>query len=244
MGMIKTTKEISLLKRSAKITDSCIRVIEKSLREGITERKLKARIENNIRKQGASLAFSTIVASGKRSALMHTFKETDNVINGIGLCDFGASYKGYKTDITVPFTVGKITRQERRIVEITQKSYMLAVSSIRLNGYCWKLFKKIYDYEKKHGFELKHRLGHGLGKNIHEYPFIVIPGMEKIKRTGNEKKMFDWGKIKTQTFQRNMIFTIEPGVYVKNMGGCRLENDFLMTSKGPVALTHSRLIEV
>jgi Xaa-Pro aminopeptidase len=242
MGMIKTQKEIKFLRRSAKITDSCISIIEKSLQEGITERKLKIRIENNIRRQGATLAFSTIVASGKRSALMHTFKETNSVIKGIGLCDFGASYKGYKTDITVPFVVGQTTNQERKIVEMTMKSYRLAISSIRLNGYCWKLFKNIYDYEKKHGFELKHRLGHGLGKNIHEYPFIVIPGMEKIKRTGKEKKMFDWDKIKNQTFQKNMVFTIEPGVYVKNVGGCRMENDFLMTGKGPKALTHAKLI--
>lgn len=242
--MIKTEKEIKIIKKSAKVSDSCIKIIEDSLKEDVTEKELKNNIERNIRRQGATLAFKTIVASGKRSALMHTFKETNKVIKGIGYADFGASYKGFKTDITVPFIKGRTTRLERNIIDTTLKSYKLAVSSIKLNKYCWKLFLKIYNYEKSCGFELKHGLGHGLGKRIHEYPFIVIPKMEKIKRSRKEKKLYDWEKIKKATFQKNMVFTIEPGVYVKDVGGCRIENDVLMTNRGPKILTHSRLIEV
>lgn len=244
MGMIKTEKEIRLLRKSAKISDSCIKVIEDSLKEEVTERELKRRIERKIKSLGATLAFNTIVASGRRSASMHTFKETNRVIKGLGYADFGASYKGYKTDVTVPFVKGKLNKEERRIVDITIRAYKVATSSVVVGQPCWKLFQKIFTFMKENGVELKHRLGHGLGLRIHEYPFIVIPGKEKIKRSGSERKMFDWDIIKKMNFEKNMVFTIEPGVYVDGIGGCRLENDFIITANGPKALTHSRLIEV
>jgi Xaa-Pro aminopeptidase len=245
MGMIKTQKEILLLKKSAKITDSCIKVIEDSLREDITEKELRARINNKIRSQGAGLSFQTLVACGKRSAMIHPKPHaSDAVITGIGYADFGASYKGYKTDITVPFIKGHIGKKEREIVETTLKSYKLASSSIRMGELCWKLFKKIYDFEKSNGFELKHGLGHGVGKKIHEYPFLVMPKKEKLKRKKTERKKRNWKTIMKTTFRENMVFTIEPGVYVENVGGCRLENDFLATKNGPKVMTHSRLIRL
>ena len=245
MGMIKNEKEIKNLKKSAVITDSCIKVIENSLKERVTEIELRRRIGRKIRSQHAALAFQTIVASGKRSAMIHPKPyATCNKISGIGYVDFGASYKNYKTDITVPFIVGKVGKKEMKIVKTTLKAYKLSISSIKIGDYCWKLFQKIYNFEKKNGFKLKHGLGHGLGKKIHEYPFIVIPKKEKLKRSVTEKRKRNWEKIKEIIFQKNMIFTIEPGIYVNNIGGCRLENDILMTSKGPKILTHSKLIHI
>jgi len=241
MGMIKTATEIKLLKKSAKITDSCIKLIRDSLKEEVTEKELRERIGRKIRSQNASLSFQTLIASGKRSAMIHPKPfATDKLISGIGYADFGACYKGYKTDITVPFIKGNISKKEKKIVDTTLKAYRLSISSIRLDQPCWKLFQKIYKYLKKKGFILKHGLGHGLGKKTHEYPFIVIPRKEKLKR----KKKRNWGKIRKINFQRNMMFTIEPGVYVKGIGGCRLENDVLLTNKGPKILTHSKLIKV
>jgi Xaa-Pro aminopeptidase len=245
MGMVKTRKEVALLKKSARITDSCIKVIKDSLREDITEEELRRRINAKIRSQGAGLSFQTLVACGKRSAIIHPKPHaTNNIISGIGYADFGASYKGYKTDITVPFIKGYIGKKEKKIVATTLRSYKLASSSIRIGDLCWKLFKKIYDFEKANGFELKHGLGHGVGKKIHEYPFIVMPKKEKLKRKKTERKKRNWKTIMKTAFNESMVFTIEPGVYVDNVGGCRLENDFLMTKNGPKALTHSRLIKV
>jgi Xaa-Pro aminopeptidase len=245
MGMIKTRKEIELLKKSAMITDSCIKVIEDSLKDDLTEEELRKRINSKIRSQGAGLSFQTLVACGNRSAMIHPKPHASKaVISGIGYADFGASYKGYKTDITVPFIKGPIGKKERRIVDTTLRSYKLATSSIRIGDLCWKLFKKIYDFEKANGFELKHGLGHGVGKKIHEYPFLVMPKKEKLKRKKTERKKRNWKTIMKTVFRENMVFTIEPGVYVENVGGCRLENDFLITRNGPKVLTHSRLIRV
>jgi Xaa-Pro aminopeptidase len=240
MGMIKTPKEIRLLKKSARITDSCIKIIRDSLKEEITETELRRRIGRNIRKQGAGLAFQTLVASGKRSAMIHCKPRASNkIISGLGYVDFGASYKGYKTDITVPFIKGKINKKEKKIVNTTLKAYRLSISSIKLGQPCWKLFEKINNFMKRNGFEMKHGLGHGLGKKVHEYPSIVMP---KKKPRGKKKRR--WEKVRKIKFEKNMVFTIEPGIYAKGLGGCRIENDVLLTNKGPQILTHSKIVKV
>ncbi len=241
MSVTKTKDEINLLKHSARIADSCIPVIEDSLKDKITEKELRRRVERKIRSQNASLSFNTLVACGKRSTKIHPKpRATNNTISGIGYIDFGACYKGYKSDITVPFIKGKTGKRERKIVETTIKAYKLAVSSIKINEPCWKLFQKVNNFLKKNGFIMRHGLGHGIGLNIHEYPFITMPRKKKLR--GKKKRR--WERIKKINFQENMIFTIEPGIYVKGLCGCRLENDILLTKEGPVVLTHSRLIEV
>lgn len=241
MGMIKTPSEIRLLKKSAKITDSCIKIIENSLKDEITEIELRKRIGRNIRRQGASLSFQTLVACGKRSAMIHPKPHaTNKIISGIGYVDFGASYKQYKTDITVPFIVGKINKKQRKIIDATIKSYSIAIKNIELGVPCWKTFDKTNKYLKSRGFVMKHSLGHGLGKKVHEMPSIVMPRKKKLSQKGNKM----WQKIKKMTYQKNMIFTIEPGVYVKGTGGCRIENDIIMTKNGPKIITNAKLITV
>ncbi|MFH0928943.1 MAG: M24 family metallopeptidase [Candidatus Aenigmatarchaeota archaeon] len=242
MGMIKTSLEIKLLKKSAKITDSCIKVIKDSLKKDITEIELRRRIGRNIRKQGASLSFRTLVACGKRSAMIHPKPHaTNKLISGIGYVDFGASYKGYKTDITVPFIKGNVGKKEMSVVYGTIAAYKVGIAAIKLNESCWKPFKKVNEYFKKNKFRMMHGLGHGFGKKIHEDPVIVIPkNVKKLKPKARRR----WERIKKMKFQKNMVFTIEPGIYVRGKYGCRLENDFIMTEKGLKALTHSKLIRV
>lgn len=240
--MIKTKREIKLLEKSAKIANSCIKLIENSLREKkITEKELARRIRKKLGEQGAHEAFKTIVACGKRAAKIHAKpRTTKKIISGLGLVDFGACYKGYRTDVTVPFIKGKITKREKKMVKVVLKAYDISISSIKIGEPCWKLFEKIYKFMKKNGFELKHGLGHGIGLKIHEYPFIVVPKKEKLKR----KRKRRWEIIKEITFQPGMVFTIEPGVYVKGLGCCRIENDILLTKRGPKILTTSKLVRI
>lgn len=242
MSIIKTKREIELLKKSAEITDSCIPIIKQSLKEDkITEKELRRIIERKIRSQSANLSFQTLVACGKRSAMIHPKPNaTNKIISGIGYVDFGASYKGYKADITVPFIKGKIGKRERKIVETTLEAYNLAISSITINNPCWELFQEVSNFLRENGFELKHGLGHGLGLKIHEQPFISMPRKKRL--IGKKKRR--WEKIKKINFQENMVFTIEPAVYVKGIGGCRLENDIALTERGLKVLTHAKLIEI
>jgi Xaa-Pro aminopeptidase len=240
MGMIKTNEELRLLKKAAAISNSCINVIEDSLREDITERELARRVRRNINKQGATLSFQTLVGSGKRSSMVHTLPHTtDQKIQGIGYIDFGAKYKGYASDVTVPFVKGQIGKKEERIIKTGLAAYSLAVKSVRIGEPCWKLHQKTDKFLRSKGFVIPHGLGHGLGKKVHERPII---GMPRKRLTG--KKLEKWRRIQKITFQPNTVFTIEPGIYVKNFGGFRIENDFLLTKRGMKVLTKSRFLKI
>jgi len=180
-----------------------------------------------------------LVACGKRTAKIHPRPYASNKkIKGLCYADFGAKYKGYCSDMTVPFIKGNVTKKEKRIARIVLNAHRLAIRSIKMNENCWKLFDKVNIYLKKNGFELMHGLGHGLGKIVHDDPSIIMPRKKKIKHPRR------WQRIKKMVFQPSMVFTIEPGIYVKGLGGCRIENDILMTKDGPKILTNSKLIQV
>jgi Xaa-Pro aminopeptidase len=240
MGIIKTKKEIELLKKSAQIANSCLPLIENLLKKDkIMEKEVAREIRRKIYSQNATLAFRTIVACGKRSARIHPKpRATNKIISGLGYVDFGACYKGYKSDITVPFIKGKISKKEERIVQAVLEAYEFAIKSIKIGLPCWKLHEKVDKFLRKRGFKMVHSLGHGVGLKIHELPTI---GKFKGKLTKKKKKK--WGKLKKIKFQEGMVFTIEPAIYVKGLGGCRIENDVLLTRKGPKILTHAKLIE-
>ncbi len=248
MGLIKTENEIRLLKKSASISNSCIPLIEKSLKEKeITEQELARRVGKKINSQGATLSFHTLVACGKRSSMVHPKPHaTNNVIKGAGYIDFGASYKGYKTDVTVPFVKGKITGKEMKIVGTTIDAYNLAVKNAKAGTKCWTLHKMTDDFLREKGFKMKHSLGHGLGKKVHDSPKVIGVSRKLIamKNKLSKKKRKKLEKILNYTFQPNMAFTIEPGIYTNNVG-CRIENSFIMLkSKRLKALTKSRLIRI
>lgn len=227
MAIIKTRREISYLKKAATIANSCIPIIEESLKKnGVTEKEISWRVRKNIYKKGGGLSFRTLVASGKRSAMIHPKPATTKrKVSGIGYVDFGASYRGYKTDVTVPFVKGKIKKHERKIVETVLRAYKIALKTWRFGKPIWKVHRKSHRYIESKGFEMRHWIGHGVGKRIHEMP----------KRWREESKT---------VFQNGMVFTIEPGAYKKNVGGSRLENTFLVSGKKLKALTKSKLIEV
>lgn len=239
--MIKTAREIALLRKSAEISNSCIPLIVKALKEdGITEREISRRVWRNIHKQGAGLSFITLVASGERSAMIHPKpRATNRKISGMGYVDFGASYKGYKTDVTVPFIKGEVSAREKRIVKTVLEAYNIALKAWRIGMPCWKLHQKVEDYIRSKGLVMGHGTGHGLGKKIHERPTIAMP-----RRKLKGKKLKKWERLKKVAFRPNMAFTIEPGAYVRGVGGSRLENSFLVVGKRLKSLTKSKFIEV
>ena len=247
--MIKTRKEIKLLKKSAEIADSCIPVIEAALNEkGIREREIARRIRKQLKKMGAHEAFRTIVACGKRSAYVHPKpRVTNKVVSGIGLVDFGACYQGYRTDVTVPFIKGKISNREKNIVDSTLQAYNIAMRAVKLYEYCWRVHKKVDKFLRCRRLELMHAIGHGIGKSVHELPYIGNLEKKKIKQFSKKKReriMRRWEALKQLKFQPGMVFTIEPAVYIRGIGGCRIENDFLMTNAGAKQLTHAKLVIV
>lgn len=240
MGQIKTKHELELLKKSADIANSCIPLIKKSLKENISERELKRRIEKKLKNMHAKPSFRILVACGERSAIIHPKPcATNRKISGLGYVDFGASFKGFNSDVTIPFIKGRIGKKEMRIAQVALQAYKLAVKSIRIGMPCWKLHEKADKFLRKKGFKMLHSLGHGLGRKVHEMPYIGKP-RKKLKK----KQKLKWEKIKKVKFQKDMVFTIEPGVYAKGIGGCRIENDLWLMKNGLKILTKSKFIKV
>ena len=243
--MIKTKSELALLRKSARITDSCVAVLQRELRrEGVTEKQLAAAIDRNIRKQRAQLAFPTIVACGKRSVLIHA-KPSSKVVRGLGYADFGASWKGYRTDITVPFVKGELGAKEQRILITTLQAYAALTKMPKRGMPCWMMQERFDAFLRKRGYATMHSLGHGIGLDIHELPSLTKLRRGRLRKMGPRKRkraLARWRIIKQLRFEPGMVFTIEPGVYVAGVGGCRYENDFLMAARGARPVTHSRLL--
>lgn len=251
--MVKTKREISIIKKAARIGDSCIPIIESALKEdGITEKEVARRIRKQMKSKGAGEAFKTIVASGKRSAEIHADpRASDNVIEGMGLIDFGANYRGYRSDITVPFIKGKISKRKMRIVRTVVQAYNVGIKALKPGVPCWKVHHKVEDFLNKRGYGFPHPLGHGIGLKTHELPYVGNLTEQKFKllaKKHDKKKMKSirrkWGYLKTVRLEPGMVFTIEPGVYIDGVGGSRFENDVLMTRRGAKVLTNSRLIRI
>ena len=235
LRMIKTKKEINLIKKSCKIANHGIKLIKENLSTQITERELALMLQQELIRQGADeLAFPTIITSGKRSAYIHPEPSfTKNKIQkGLGLIDFGARYQGYCSDVTVPFLIGKSNEKEEKIALTTQEAYQKSIDFLKIEKPVCEIYEFANKILEKNNFEFKHSLGHGLGLDIHDSPNISHKPENKI----------NFKNLKEIKLKENMVFTIEPGVYVPEIGGCRLENDVLMTKRGPKVLTKSEFI--
>jgi Xaa-Pro aminopeptidase len=153
---------------------------------------------------------------------------------GLALIDFGANYQGYNSDITVPFTFGKITQEQERFIEIVLKSYEGAVEMVDIDVPLWKVHAYVEGILKKEGFNMPYALGHGLGLSEHDSPIIG-------RKPTDEYGLKYWKEIK---FEEGMVFTIEPGIYTQGSGGCRIENDLMIRNGKVEVLTHSELIRI
>ncbi len=234
---VKEPKEIQRIKKSCKIANHGIKIIEENLSKKITEKELALILEQELIRKGADeLSFPSIISSGKRTTFIHPYPPASNqkIQPGLGLVDFGVKYNGYCSDITVPFTIGKISEKQKKIVNTVKEAYELAIDSLKIEVSTWKVYESVENLIRKNGFELKHGLGHGLGLEIHDYPSIS-------PKPKNKEALKEWKEVK---LKENMVFTIEPGIYEPRIGGCRLENDFLMLKKKAISLTKSRLIIV
>jgi len=223
---VKEPKEIEAFEKSASICNLGIKYLEESLRTGIAASEISAGLEHELARKGSEKPpFETIVTSGPGSAHIHPYPSAGDskVGRGLGIVDFGAVYSGFVTDITVPFCAGRLSDREKKIIKTVLAVHDDSMLSIK-SGICVKSLYENYEKAlKSAGFDVKHSLGHGLGIETHEFPTI---NREDIK------------------LRENMSITIEPGVYEKNTGGCRIENDVLVLKNSCRVLTKSRLISI
>jgi|SRR5690625_657026 len=220
---IKTTTEWDIMKKAAEIADRAYEHILSFIKPGMQEIEVANELEFFMRQAGAtSASFDIIVASGWRSALPHGVASEKVIETGeLVTMDFGALYKGYCSDITRTVAIGPIDETLKEIYDIVLKAQTLALSKIKpgMTGQEADAFARDVIDEAGYGNYFGHSTGHGLGMEVHEQPRLS---------TQSETKL-----------QPGMVVTVEPGIYIPNVGGCRIEDDIIITETGNERLTLS-----
>ncbi|MDR2536365.1 MAG: Xaa-Pro peptidase family protein [Treponema sp.] len=229
---IKDAEEIEIYRHIAGITNELIDLLEKNAKAGKlkTEGAAALFIEAECRKRGCEgVGFETLAAGPLRSYGIHPFPAYtmgDFATKGLSILDFGVSCFGYTSDVTLTFAKEPLTKPQERMLTLTERAYRSALSQVQ-SGIPTKDIAagvdRLFSNAKK---KMPHALGHGIGLEAHEFPMI------------RNRKDNNW------ILKPGMIFTLEPGLYDMAHGGCRLENDILLTENGAETLTNARIIRL
>lgn len=217
----KDSSEIKLMRKAIALAEQALLNNLVRIKPGIAENQLAQEIEFEMRRLGAeSLAFETIVASGYRGALPHGRASEKRLKKGdLIVIDFGARFNGYHSDETCTLCLGNPTPEQRKIYSIVKKAHDRAISSIKPGVAFQETDRAARQYIEKQGYGSRfgHGLGHGVGLAVHEEPRVSFdsPGV----------------------IETGMVFTVEPGIYVPEWGGVRIEDMVLVTPDGCEVLT-------
>lgn len=228
--MVKDEYEIECTKEAARIGDLIIDEIEVQIKDGRikTEIDVALLIERKLRENGCDrTGFDTLTAGPSRSFAIHAFPGYTGAewpAQGLSILDFGVVYKGYTSDTTVTVAKGPLTEEQTKQLELVQKAYEEGLALYLPGHKIIDAAKKVDSVFAKEKRKMPHTLGHAIGLEIHEAPRVSI-------RTDAE-----------MVFKPGMILTCEPGLYDVEIGGCRLENDVLITETGHEVITNSRII--
>lgn len=210
----KTDSEIKNLKKSQRINKKALSRVRKLLKPGVTELEIAWKIKEIGHKLGAEdVSFEPIVAFGKNSAIPHHQNSKRKLKrNDIVLIDMGMKYKGYCSDLTRTFFTGKATKLQKEIykkVDRAQKEAIkIAKAGIKVAKLDKAAKKEMGEYEKF----FTHSLGHGVGLEIHEPPHLDTKSQE--------------------TLLEKMVVTVEPGIYLPDKFGVRIEDMILIKKEG------------
>jgi len=217
---IKDDGEINAIMKAYEIIEKAVIESLSTVREGITELDLKAEIAYRIRKNGAeSDSFEHIVVFGEKASVPHAKSGMRKLKKGdLILIDAGARYMGYCSDITRCFSFGNNSEEPFKYYRYLKEAQEAAEASLTLNPRAKKADRAARKVLKKYGLEeyFTHSLGHGLGLEIHEAPYLSVRSNDVI--------------------EDGMVFTIEPGLYFSGKYGLRLEDGYYFFKK-PVKLS-------
>lgn len=230
LRMVKTEEELSALRIAEQIgVDAFLAVIPK-IKEGVTENELAAELEYQMRRGGAEgTAFDTIVVSGKKTSMPHGRPDNKKLEYGDFITmDFGCKVKGYCSDMTRTLVLGKANEDQKKVYEtvrLAQETGLEAICAGISGKEADNAARKVIE-EAGFGKYFGHSLGHGVGLEIHELPNLS-PMSEIVLKTG-------------------MVVTCEPGIYIPDFGGVRIEDMVCVTENGCENFTHlsKELIEL
>ena len=231
LRQIKSQEELACIRRAMAIGDDAFAYILTYIRPGISEMDVAAALENCMRQKGSLRpSFATIVASGKRGSLPHG-TATEKLIN-VGefvTMDYGAVYKGYHSDMTRTVCVGRADEKQRHVYSTVLKAQELGVSLVQPGASGKEVDEKVRRQiaEAGYGRYFGHGLGHSLGLEIHEEPRLSPSST-------------------CEALAENMLVTVEPGIYIPDWGGVRIEDTVAVREGGCEILAHSpkELIEL
>ncbi|MGD8453034.1 MAG: Xaa-Pro peptidase family protein [Phycisphaerae bacterium] len=219
--LLKDAGEVAAIRKAIDVAEKAFRRLCKWLKPGVTEREVAARLEYEMQMLGAQgPSFSTIVAVGANSSLPHYEPGTTVVANGLPiLIDWGARVNWYCSDLTRMIWLGKPPAKMVEINRIVHEAHDAAIAAVRPGMTANDVDKVARNHIKKAGYgpAFSHSLGHGMGLDIHEPPWVRV-GSDTVLEPG-------------------AVFTIEPGIYLPGVGGVRIEDDVLVTKTGCEVLT-------
>ena len=223
MRSVKTEKEVELIKKAQKLTDETFDYILDRIKVGRSEKEVMLDMEFFMRSKGSEgVSFDFIVVSGKNSSLPHGVPTNKLIENGDFLTmDFGAVVSGYHSDMTRTVVVGSVTDEQIKVYETVLKAQNEALKAIKPGVICKDIDKIARDIIYNAGYEgcFGHGLGHSVGIEIHENPNFNMR-CDKILKQGT-------------------IMTVEPGIYLENRFGVRIEDMVYVTKDGIENLTKS-----
>ena len=219
---VKTADEIAKLRAAEALNDEIWAEAQKAFRPGMTEREMARVIQHLMIERGEGEAFATIVCVGKNAAECHHVPD-DTVWNGREpvLVDMGVKLDGYCSDMTRNLVPARASKLYRKVYDLVRRANELGIQSARPGLTSGRLDAIVRKFLKDNGFEKEfgHSLGHGVGIEIHEAP---------------------WAAKKQKTVLRpGMSVTIEPGVYLVDNLGVRIEDLVVITDDGCEVLSHS-----
>ncbi|MDR1453029.1 MAG: M24 family metallopeptidase [Candidatus Margulisbacteria bacterium] len=259
---------LQAIRQAQKITDRVFAEIRQFIHAGLTEKQVAAKIQKLIIQRGGDrrLAFQPIVCSGQRTALFHGPTSKKKIQkNDIIYIDMGARYKGYCSDLTRTFFLGQPDRRLQKIYKIVLAAQKKQIRLVKAGASIAAIDRAGRDFFQKHKLAkyFTHTTGHGVGLKIHEPPTISYKS-PTARRTGQDivnalakakllspKKLLKSRAVITEalaqipalagqdTLQAGQVITIEPGLYIKGLGGVRIEDMLIVTKNGCVNLSKS-----
>jgi len=218
---VKDFQELALIRKAAEIASGSFLHALERMKEGVLEGEIAFEMECFMKRHEAeTLGFDIIVASGRRSALPHGKAGTKRIEKGdLILIDYGASYQGYHSDETCTVTLGEPSAGQKKIYQIVKEAHDRAIEVVRPGIAAREVDETARGHIRQSGYGqyFGHGLGHGVGLAVHEDPAI---------NSDNQALL-----------QEGMVFTIEPGIYIPDLGGVRIEDMVLVTPQGAEILT-------
>ena len=220
----KSPEEFEYIQQSCAMSEAVYEKMLKFIKPGISERDLAIEICYQSRQMGSQgEPFDIIAVSGPRGALVHGQPSDKKIKNGdIVLMDFGCKVNGFSSDITRAVAVGKATKEQKKLYKILNKAKEAAIAGVRpgMNGKTLDKIARSIIEKEGYGSYFQHSLGHGVGIEVHESPVITFRDMKE-----------------EQIVPENVVLAIEPGVYLPDKFGMRIEDNIQVTRAGGKHIT-------